>query len=110
MVRITRLFLVTTFFLLGATLNLAPANTLLGADKIYLRFTNTREDATAISIRLNVVPNHHRPFTWAGKTVYIGHAGAQDTAKEVTWMASGQRSPWIDIGLPAGGLTCPKAW
>lgn len=84
--------------LVVGTLTSAGANTLLGEGKMYLRFTNIREDDVAISIRLNIVPNNPDPFTWAGKTIYVGESGANDTAKQVTWVAPGHRSPWVDVG------------
>ncbi|MAE59921.1 MAG: hypothetical protein CMJ49_01040, partial [Planctomycetaceae bacterium] len=66
----------------------------LGAGKIFIRFTNTRPDDVPIIIRLHVVPNHHRPFTWAGKTVRIGQAGEGDE----TYLPAGDTTPWIDVG------------
>lgn len=82
---------------LAAGVDMAGAE-LLGEGKIFLRFTNLRRDASAIRVRLNIVPNHNKPFGWSGKTVYVGGKGARDAAAEAAWLAPGERSPWVDVG------------
>lgn len=78
----------------------AGGQTVVGKDKIFIRFTNLRTDGAGIAIRLNVVPNHNRPFTWSGKTIWVGGAAAGENrgALDDKWIASGRRSPWVDIG------------
>ena len=76
----------------------ATGNTLLGEGRMFLRFTNTREDEAAVRVRLNIVPNNNQPFTWNGKTVYVGRDGAHDQANEAVWLTPGERSPWVDVG------------
>ena len=67
---------------------------LLGAGKIFIRFTNTRPDGAEAMIRLHVVPNHHQPFTWTGKTVQVGRDGEGSEAL----LPAGETTPWIDVG------------
>jgi hypothetical protein len=75
------------------------ADRLVGPDKIFIRFTNTRPDESPVMVRINVVPNHERPFGWAGRTVYVDADGEHDKANEAdNWLNAGQTSPWIDIG------------
>ncbi len=71
---------------------------LVGPGKIFIRFTNTRPDRAKIMIRLNVVPNHHRPFSWTGKTIYVGKDGERDSPEANRYLGSQDRSPWVDVG------------
>jgi hypothetical protein len=70
---------------------------LVGAGKIFIRFTNTRPDIAGMLVRLNVVPNHEKPFGWSGKTIYVGPDGASETPGR-RYLAARQTSPWIDVG------------
>jgi len=70
---------------------------LVGKGKIFVRFTNTRPDTAKILIRLNVVPNHNKPFSWTGKTIYVGIDGAGANDKQ-RCLPAGQASPWVDVG------------
>lgn len=75
------------------------AERLVGPDKIFIRFTNTRPDKASIMVRVNVVPNHNKPFGWAGRTIYVDSDGEHAAQKEAgNWLKAGQTSPWIDIG------------
>jgi hypothetical protein len=77
----------------------ARSGELVGEGKIFLRVTNTRPDAAPIQVRLHVVPNDEKPFSWDGRTVYVGNAGESDKpVPEAEWLPAGQTSPWIDIG------------
>ena len=76
----------------------AVGNPSLGPDRMFIRFTNVRDDEAAIRVRLNIVPNHHRPFTWAGKTIHVGGSGASASPGDAEWIRPGARSPWVDVG------------
>lgn len=75
----------------------APSAELVGKGRVFVRFTNTRPDDARVLVRLNVVPNHEQPFTWTGKTVYVGMDGAAEKPGG-RHLAPGQSSPWIDVG------------
>jgi hypothetical protein len=71
---------------------------LVGKGKIFIRFTNLREDDAKILIRIHVVPNSNKPFGWSGWTTYVGcEEGAHNTLGD-KWLPSGRQSPWVDIG------------
>ncbi|NQU11002.1 beta-galactosidase trimerization domain-containing protein [bacterium] len=77
----------------------APAVELLGKDRMFIRFTNVRPDQGRILIRLNIVPNHHQPFSWTGKTVYVGGDGAADApGTPDRYLGPTDSSPWVDVG------------
>ena len=71
---------------------------LLGEDRIFVRFANTRQDQAKLLIRLNIVPNHNKPFGWSGKTIYIGHDGEGETSDPTRFLAPGETTPWVDVG------------
>jgi hypothetical protein len=81
---------------LGATP--APAVELLGKDRMFIRFTNTRPDQAKVLIRLNIVPNHEKPFSWTGKTIYVGRDGEAEKPHPSRFLAPGETSPWVDVG------------
>ena len=95
-------FALITFFLLLP----ARAVDTLGKDRIFIRFTNIRLDAVKMLVRVNVVPNHdklippgeEKPLGWAGKTVYVGRDGIGNTTDAARYLASGESSPWVDVG------------
>jgi hypothetical protein len=76
----------------------APAVELLGKDRMFIRFTNTRPDQTKVLIRLNIVPNHDKPFSWTGKTIYVGRDGEAEKPAPSRFVAPGEITPWVDVG------------
>ena len=76
----------------------AFAGELLGKDRMYLRFTNLRSDQVKILIRLNIVPNDSKPFTWTGKTIYVGRDGEGERPDASRYFAAGETTPWVDVG------------
>ena len=84
--------------LLALSVRAAQAVELVGKDKIFIRFTNIRPDDSKILVRLNIVPNHDQPFSWNGKTVYVGNDGEGEKPEEERYLSSGQASPWVDVG------------
>ncbi|MFO7975303.1 MAG: beta-galactosidase trimerization domain-containing protein [Candidatus Hydrogenedentota bacterium] len=82
--------------LMAATVSAAESR-LVGPDKIFIRFTNTRPDDSAVVVRLHVVPNHNKPFGWNGMTVYVGAEGAEEK-RDVAPLPPGAQSPWVDVG------------
>lgn len=86
---------------LTVVLALCPASLfgqrLLGKDKMFVRFTNIRPDAAKVMVRLHVHPNHHKPFGWGGKTIYVGHDG-EGGPDGSGYLSVGQASPWVDVG------------
>ncbi len=76
----------------------ALAVQLVGKDKVFIRFTNTRLDEAKILVRLNIVPNHHDPFGWNGKTIYVGKDGQGEGTGQERYLAPGETSPWVDVG------------
>lgn len=92
-------FLLVVFLCMcGMIYDTAEAQQVLGPGKMFIRFANLRPDDEKILIRVHVVPNHHKPFTWAGWTTYVGAAeGSRDDLNE-SWLAKGSYSPWVDIG------------
>lgn len=70
----------------------------VGEGKIFVRFTNLRDDDASILIRVHVVPNSDKPFGWAGWTVYVGERQGQVKELEGKWLGPGQRSQSVDIG------------
>jgi len=93
--RLSVLVAVSTVLVLEASHVWAAA--LLGEDKMFIRFTNTRPDDARILIRLNIVPNHNKPFGWSGKTIYVGRDGEGANDKR-RYLAVGEASPWVDVG------------
>ena len=85
---------------LSLLLTAAPvhAQKLVGKGKIFLRFTNLRADDAKILIRLNVVPNHIKPFGWGGMTILVGSEVADAQMPAEKWLSPAQRSPWADVG------------
>jgi len=75
----------------------AQSVTLVGKEKIFIRFTNIRPDGAKVLIRLQIVPNHNQPFTWNGKWFYVGRDGEGGPEKE-RYIAPGEASPWVDVG------------
>jgi hypothetical protein len=71
---------------------------LVGEGKIFIRFTNLRDDDASILVRVHVVPNSDKPFGWAGWTVYVGEGEGRPKEMEGKWLGPGQRSQWVDIG------------
>ena len=71
---------------------------LVGKDRIFIRFTNIRPDNSRILIRLGIVPNHNEPFSWDGKTVYVGNDGEGEKPEKKQYISPGQASPWVDVG------------
>ncbi len=69
------------------------AQVVVGEGKIFIRFANLRSDDAPIQIRVHVVPNHPKPFTWTGMTIYVGREEGKDE-----WLPAGEQSNWIDIG------------
>jgi len=84
--------------LLVLSVRVAHGVELVGKDKIFIRFTNIRPGDSRILVRLNIVPNHNQPFSWNGKTVYIGNDGEGEKTEEERYLSSGQASPWVDVG------------
>jgi len=76
----------------------AMAVQLVGKEKIFIRFANTRPDEAKMLVRLNIVPNHPDPFSWAGKTVYVGMDGQGEGTGQERYLAPGETSPWVDVG------------
>ena len=76
----------------------ARAVELVGKDRIYIRFTNVRPDQAGILVRLNIVPNHEQPFSWTGKTVYVGRDGEGEKPDLARVIPPGETTPWIDVG------------
>ena len=74
-----------------------PGGTLVGKDKVFIRFTNIRPDRAAALVRLHVVPNDEQPFGWDGKTVYVGKDG-EGGIDEHRYLAPGESSEWVDVG------------
>jgi len=77
----------------------------LGQDKMFIRFTNNRPDAAGILIRVNIVPNHdeltppgENPLGWDGKTIYVGKNVVSAKPDGGLYLAPGETSGWIDIG------------
>jgi len=97
MVKIT-LTLGSIALLLALSVRTAHGVELVGKDKIFVRFTNIRMDDAQILVRLNIVPNHNQPFSWNGKTVYIGNDGEGEKPQEERYLSPGQASPWVDVG------------
>ncbi len=78
--------------------NTAFAQQLVGKGRIFIRFTNLREDDAKVLIRVHVVPNSDKPFGWSGWTAYVGRTeGARNTLDD-KWLPCGEQSPWVDIG------------
>jgi len=71
---------------------------LVGPGKIFIRFTNLREDDAEILVRVHVVPNSNKPFGWDGWTVYVGQDQGERSELDGRWLGAGQRSGWVDIG------------
>lgn len=96
--RLSFLWLLTATLVLFVLLRPAYAQ-LVGEGKIFARITNTRPDGAPMQVRLHVTPNQEQPFTWDGRTVYVGREGESDKPlPETQWLAAGQTSPWIDLG------------
>jgi len=84
----------------------ATAASVLGKDKMFIRFTNTRPDAAGILIRVNIVPNHDEltppgetnPLGWDGKTIYVGRNVVSARPDGGLYLAPGETSDWVDIG------------
>ena len=60
------------------------AQVVVGEGKIFIRFANLRADDAPIQIRVHVVPNHPKPFTWTGMTIYVGREEGKDQ-----WLPAG---------------------
>jgi hypothetical protein len=78
--------------------SIASAGELLGKDRMFIRFTNLRKDQAKVLIRLNIVPNDEQPFSWTGKTIYVGRGGAAERPDPAAYLAAGEASPWADVG------------
>ncbi len=74
------------------------AGELLGQGRMFIRFTNLRTDEAGVLIRLNIVPNDEQPFSWTGKTVYVGRDGEADRPDASPYLPPGQSTPWVDVG------------
>jgi len=95
---VRRLFVVgCVVVLLVFSVGRATGAELVGEGKVFVRFTNTRQDDVGILVRLHVVPNSNKPFGWNGVTVYVGADCARETA-EGPYLSPGEASPWIDVG------------
>ena len=68
---------------------------LLGKDRMFIRFTNLRTDHARILIRLNIVPNDDQPFSWTGKTVYVGRGGEEERPDPAAYL-------WREARVPRG--------
>ncbi|HOW73505.1 MAG TPA: hypothetical protein PKY77_23130 [Phycisphaerae bacterium] len=76
----------------------ARAVDLVGKDRMFIRFTNVRADQVGILVRLNIVPNHEQPFSWTGKTIYVGRDGEGEKPHLTRFVPPGETTPWIDVG------------
>jgi len=92
------MWMLCMFSLIFLMANRALTQQLVGEKKIFIRFTNLREDDAKILIRIHVVPNSDKPFGWSGWTTYVGcEEGAHNTLGD-KWLPRGRQSPWVDIG------------
>jgi len=89
---------VLALWVLVALTGVAHGVQLVGKGKVYVRFTNIRTDGARVLIRLQVVPNHHQPFTWNGKWFFVGRQGEVARASRDQYLAPGESSPWVDVG------------
>ena len=92
------LILGSIVLLLVLSARAAEGTELVGKDKIFIRFTNIRPDDSRILVRLCIVPNHNQPFSWDGKTVYVGNDGEGENPEKEQYFSPGQASPWVDVG------------
>ncbi|HOF40329.1 MAG TPA: beta-galactosidase trimerization domain-containing protein [Candidatus Hydrogenedentes bacterium] len=90
------LVLVVTAIMVAGAVS-AEDSSLVGPGKIFVRFTNTRPDQSAVVVRLHVVPNNDEPFGWGGVTRYVGAEEAEEKPG-VPPLAPGASTPWLDVG------------
>ncbi len=83
---------------LGFGSTFASAVELVGKGRVFIRFTNVRPDRAKVLIRLNIVPNHEQPFSWTGKTVYVGRGGEAEKPDPLHFLMPDETTPWVDVG------------
>ncbi len=77
----------------------SPAQKLVGEGKIFVRLTNLRPDDAAILVRVNITPNHNKPFGWRGWVTLVGQIEDPHEVKHADkWLRPGASSPWVDLG------------
>ena len=90
---------VLVVLLLLVAASTSPAQKLVGEGKIFVRLTNLRPDDAAILVRVNITPNHNKPFGWRGWVTLVGQIEDPHEVKHADkWLRPGASSPWVDLG------------